>query len=385
LAVRAPKVHLPLRSRSLAALRVSVHPVRARGADGARAGGRVGQVLAETVQKGDPQDAEAGAEVASKREIRTPKGTRCAPACGVCVAALTAGGRRGWQAEKDRKKRTSDPFYLGAKANAPEEAPALIDEEEVAEIPIFHLEEDSGKKKKKGRRKVASDSESDDADAGGDAPVVFSGYEMPDGEDSDDGADAGASKDAVSSALDVDLNRPLKADEVLPTLKAYERKSRYEVEEDERKRRRKEKKEKKERRKEGEDAADGVVEEDGEGEKGRKEGKKSKKDKSKKGETADLLDMGGDAAPAEAEEPPKREKAKEVDDLDDFFSSPPSKPAPESDVAVNGAEKEGKKSKKKIKDREEEEEEEDEGRKGKKKSKDKASPAPVTDSTDREL
>jgi len=29
--------------------------------------------------------------------------------------------------------------------------------------------------------------------------------------------------------MDVDLNKPLRADEVLPTLKAYERKSRFEV------------------------------------------------------------------------------------------------------------------------------------------------------------
>jgi len=39
------------------------------------------------------------------------------------------------------------------------------------------------------------------------------------------------SKDDVASRLNIDISKPLKADEVLPSIKQYERKSRYEIEE----------------------------------------------------------------------------------------------------------------------------------------------------------
>jgi hypothetical protein len=52
-------------------------------------------------------------------------------------------------AEKERVKRTSDPFYLGAKKGDDSTALMLVDEEEVEAIPIFKLSDDEGKKKKK--------------------------------------------------------------------------------------------------------------------------------------------------------------------------------------------------------------------------------------------
>ena len=47
----------------------------------------------------------------------------------------------------------------------------------------------------------------------------------------------------MAARLDVDLSKPLKkGEDMLPTIKAYERKSRYEVEEEQRKEKAKEKK-----------------------------------------------------------------------------------------------------------------------------------------------
>lgn len=43
--------------------------------------------------------------------------------------------------------------------------------------------------------------------------------------------DGAAKSDEVASRLNIDISKPLKADEVLPSIKQYERKSRYEVEE----------------------------------------------------------------------------------------------------------------------------------------------------------
>lgn len=40
-------------------------------------------------------------------------------------------------AEKDRKKRMQDPFYLGGAAKADSDTPVLLDEEEVETIPVF--------------------------------------------------------------------------------------------------------------------------------------------------------------------------------------------------------------------------------------------------------
>ena len=107
------------------------------------------------------------------------------------------------------------------------------------------------------------------------------GYEMPEGNDDDDEDDSAANgKDEVASKLDVDLSKPLrKGEELLPTIKAYERKSRYEVEEELRKQKAAARKEKKE----------------GKGEKKDKKDKKSKKDKKGKDDDedagADLLVM----------------------------------------------------------------------------------------------
>jgi hypothetical protein len=44
-------------------------------------------------------------------------------------------------------------------------------------------------------------------------------------------AEADSGKDDVASRLNIDISKPLKADEVLPSIKQYERKSRYEIEE----------------------------------------------------------------------------------------------------------------------------------------------------------
>ena len=52
---------------------------------------------------------------------------------------------------------------------------------------------------------------------------------MPEGGDDDDDNDEGQNaKDEVAAKLNVDLSKPLrKGEDALPTIKAYERKSRY--------------------------------------------------------------------------------------------------------------------------------------------------------------
>ena len=70
-------------------------------------------------------------------------------------------------AEKERKKRTSDPFYLGAKAaDQSGEGVLLVDEEEVESIPIFNLSDEEDGKKKKKKKKKKLDSDDDDSALG---------------------------------------------------------------------------------------------------------------------------------------------------------------------------------------------------------------------------
>jgi hypothetical protein len=45
--------------------------------------------------------------------------------------------RREQDAEKDRKKRMADPFYLGGPSKSEEAAAVLLEEHEVESIPIF--------------------------------------------------------------------------------------------------------------------------------------------------------------------------------------------------------------------------------------------------------
>ena len=59
-------------------------------------------------------------------------------------------------AEKEKKRRTTDPFYLGAKKGSEAAELLLVDAEEVDAIPIFKLSDDEGKKKKKKKKKAAS-------------------------------------------------------------------------------------------------------------------------------------------------------------------------------------------------------------------------------------
>ena len=125
--------------------------------------------------------------------------------------------------------------------------------------------------------------------------------QMPDGGEDDEDEANETQKDEVAARLDVDLSKPLKrGEDVLPTIKAYERKSRLEVEDEMRKEKLRQKKEKKEQ-------------------KDKKE-KKSKKEKrqSEDGEQQedadtgqDLLDLSDDAANA-------RSAAGGVDLLDDL-------------------------------------------------------------------
>ncbi|EKX52394.1 Adaptor protein complex 3 subunit delta, partial [Guillardia theta CCMP2712] len=127
----------------------------------------------------------------------------------------------GWT-EKERKKRITDPFYLGAKT-ASEEQAVLLDAQEVEAIPIFHLsdDEEGGKKKKRKSKKKKNDSDEDDGQDepstpnSSNAPLVHMGYEMPDadGDDEDANEDAGASRDELAAKLNVDLSKPLKASE----------------------------------------------------------------------------------------------------------------------------------------------------------------------------
>ena len=124
---------------------------------------------------------------------------------------------------------------------------------------------------------------------------------MPDGGEDEEDDTNETQKDEVAARLDVDLSKPLKrGEDVLPTIKAYERKSRLEVEDEMRKEKLRQKKEKKEQ-------------------KDKKE-KKSKKEKrqSEDGEQQedagtgqDLLDISDDAANA-------RSAAGGVDLLDDL-------------------------------------------------------------------
>mmetsp|Transcript_3239 Transcript_3239/g.5213 ORF Transcript_3239/g.5213 Transcript_3239/m.5213 type:complete len:342 (+) Transcript_3239:153-1178(+) len=154
------------------------------------------------------------------------------------------------EAEKEKKRRTQDPFYLGAKK---QDDTVMLEAEEVENIPVFRLSDDEGekKKKKKKKKKYSSDEEEDEdipppspADS---APsfTVDMGYEMPDGGDDEDEEGETDDKDELAARLNVDISKPLKSSEVLPTIKSYERKSRYEVEEEERRKKKKDKKDKK--------------------------------------------------------------------------------------------------------------------------------------------
>ena len=58
-------------------------------------------------------------------------------------------------AEKNRQKRSSDPFYLGSKKQ--DSDVEMLAEEDVQDIPVFNLSDDEAKTKKKKSKKKAVD------------------------------------------------------------------------------------------------------------------------------------------------------------------------------------------------------------------------------------
>mmetsp|Transcript_4752 Transcript_4752/g.17253 ORF Transcript_4752/g.17253 Transcript_4752/m.17253 type:complete len:1302 (-) Transcript_4752:63-3968(-) len=279
------------------------------------------------------------------------------------------------QAEKERKKRITDPFYLGAKT-ASEEQAVLLDAQEVEAIPIFHLsdDEEGGKKKKRKSKKKKNDSDEDDGQDepstpnSSNAPLVHMGYEMPDadGDDEDANEDAGASRDELAAKLNVDLSKPLKASEVLPTIKQYERKSRYEIEEEERKKKKKEKKEKEKMKKEKKDKKSKEHEDDTNSKDDLLDFEKLSEDNKDSEQKDDLLDEISSSKPSAPVQ--NRSALVASDDLDLLFETK-SASLPEEVVDKGGKKKESKKSKDHSSKRKDETESEEESEEEDKKSK----------------
>jgi len=203
---------------------------------------------------------------------------------------------------KLEKLRKKDPFYL-AMQQVKDDYPSVDDIpiaqlDETIDIDLSHMEpEEKGKKKKTKKKGKGGEEEPEQVP---DSPPHFTVKAVVDEPDGDEAPDS-ASKDA----LDIDINAPLRVDEVLPEMKGYGRQTAEQFPDlddgkKKKKTKKKEKEEKKKKKKKDEDSEEEAAEDS--------EDDKQKKKKKKKDKEGD--DMLIDTALVVAEEPLVEEETK---------------------------------------------------------------------------
>eukprot|EP00658_Telonema_sp_P-2_P028692 TRINITY_DN2193_c0_g3_i1.p1 TRINITY_DN2193_c0_g3~~TRINITY_DN2193_c0_g3_i1.p1 ORF type:complete len:825 (-),score=271.24 TRINITY_DN2193_c0_g3_i1:143-2617(-) len=273
------------------------------------------------------------------------------------------------RAEKEKKRllklRQKDPFYLANQLGAVDEpmegGDISVDEIPISKLDLSHMEGPEEKRSKK-KKKKGKDALPDTQPPEGPSVVVVKKF-------LDEPSDVFDSPGSLpSNALDIDVSAPLRKDEVLKEVQAYEMMTKEDVERKQRQEERQHKREEKEaRRKAREDAklvdlgATDMLDVGDSGKKKKsKKDKKSKKEKKERGEPAPAMVVGAgaenDFMMGDLLMSHPVSSTNTVSDMDDLMASMDlggSRPQPASDQERSSPEKKSKKEKKPKKEKKE--------------------------------
>jgi len=200
--------------------------------------------------------------------------------------------------KKLEKLRKKDPFYIAMQAAAAEPEPT-VEEIPITELDLSHMDEPKKKKKKKKK----GDDDDDDFEDVTPSVHVKSVLDEPEGDESP------AANKKKGDVLDIDINAPLRMDEVLPEMKGYGRQTAdmfAPVDSPKKDKKKKSKKEEKKEKKGKKSKEEELIE-------AAKKGKSEKKKKDKKTKGDDVVDFV-EAAPEPVVEAPKKKEKKEKKD-----------------------------------------------------------------------